>query len=76
MADSGTWKPEGLVIDDKSDNFGIGYIQHGLAGAGKTISFLAVDDRPRFVESIHERAVLQVRSAFFRSSTHADIAVS
>jgi hypothetical protein len=58
MSYVGVRQPEGFVVHEQPDHLAVGHIQHGLAGSRKTIRFLAVNDGPRFIEPVDERAVL------------------
>ena len=69
-------QPEGLVIHEELDDLAVGHVADRLASFGETISFFAVDDRPRFIEPIDESAILGVGAAFFRAPAHAEISVA
>ena len=68
--------PEWLIIHEQADDLAVRHVQHGLAGAGETVGRLAVDNRPLFIESIDERAVLHAGVALFRHAAHAEISVA
>ena len=68
--------PEWLIIHEQSDDLAVRHVQHGLAGAGKSVGGLAVDDRPLFIEPIDKRAVLHAGVALLRHAAHAEIPIA
>src|SRR5215475_2981618 len=69
-------QPEGLVVHEELDDLAVRHVQDGLAGFGEAVGFLAVDDRPSFIEPIYEGAVFGVGPAFLRAAAHAEVAVA
>src|SRR5215831_12728744 len=69
-------QPEGLVVHEELDDLAVGHVQDGLASFREAVGFLAVDDRPGFIEPVDEGAVFGVGPAFLRAPAHAEVAVA
>src|SRR4029434_2821712 len=69
-------QPEGLVVHEELDDLAVGHVHDGLASFREAVGFLAVDDRPGFIEPIDEGAVFGGGPAFLRAPAHAEVAVA
>src|SRR4030095_10082498 len=69
-------QPEGLVVHKELDDLAVRHVHDGLARFREAVGFLAVDDRPVFIEPIDEGAVFGGGPAFLRAPTHAEVAVA
>src|SRR5262249_356164 len=65
-----------LIVHEELDDLAVSHIQDGLASFREAVGFLAVDDRPGFIESVDEGAVFGVGPAFLRAPAHAEVTVA
>jgi hypothetical protein len=56
LGEPGGGQVQRLVVDVELEVGRIRHVHDRLAGARKTVGVLGVDDRPRLVEAVHERA--------------------
>ena len=72
----GLGQPKRLVVDEELDDLAVGHIADGLAGPREAEGVFAVNDRPGFMETVDEGAVLGVGAAFLRAAAHPQISVA
>jgi hypothetical protein len=76
LDDVGGVQMERLVVDVELDQARIRDVDDGLAGLGKAVRLLGVNDRPRFVEAVDEDSRVVDRASLVEGAPHAEVAVA
>ncbi len=74
--DVGLGQDERLVVDVQPDHLGVRRVDDGLPGLGEAERVLGVPDRPRLVEAVDVRAVLDPAAALVEVAAEAQVPVA